>query len=997
MGTENSNSKKAPRRRGRKGNDEGGAIQKVHQSNVKQNNVSFSAQKGQNEIVTTNSLSYKVHKSLLIHLTEQTPTWYDCGRHTPGRDDTISNISSSSPVPDTGSNHKKRFNAPHILQKYRKLADQIYLQEISLFKDSDSGGGSDERWVETTMKRGTLKDRVAAMSVVVSTNPVHKLYALDMLLNLAGVATSDTRTTSQPNARVSQMAAEALADLFSNTLIPSTRKLYALDSRPLFLYDEDCDSVDQNTGKGNKDNKGKQNKISKIRKTLSPRILLLWRYEEMIKHKYNSFLAGFVGKTLSEASLDLNKSYALRTAAGLFRDLPEGEQVLLIMMVNKIGDPSRKIAAAAGHQLRQILSQHPQMVNIVAREVQQLAHRPHLSSRALYNCIVFLNQLKLSHDDELDKQSSNPNSKPFSLPSSLIKTYFHLFEVAVKIGDAAKDGKAIMRSRLLSALLTGVNRAHPYLPANDKSMEDHVNSLYRISHISPPAASTQALMLLFHLAIGTSDDTHDDDKSQSDKLNDKTASGRKGRFYRALYSKLSDPAMLKGRQVTMFFNLIYKAMKNDTEDTRVIAFAKRLLHTTIHSSSAVIAGSLFLLSEVMKYQTALSESISKNMDPVYDPLKREPTAAFTPANDRQENTHTLVITDGEPTQGFGSLWETTLTLQHYHPSVSKFTSSVGQILYNGDPLRDFTLVPFLDKFAFRNAKSTEKISRQISRGESVGERRRGMEGTILALSSLPVNDPSFLQSLEVHEDEKFFHKFFVERAKRDEVKGITRGKGDAKENEEKDEEDGESEEEDFDIVGDTKDADFDWESDQEEDEFAQSLAEKLMENAGNGKANFDDEDPDLEGWSDSEDDEGESKDDESNSDKGEGKFTDEDDSDSDNQSNDNLPVFGNEDESDSDDIYANFVTEEDESDADDESDDGKSSNKRKGGVTGGKKGKSSNFVDADDYDTLVSNAQEKRDRKSKDRPKDDLKSHENNNTIDEAKSKNRKKKKRKVT
>ena len=41
-----------------------------------------------------------------------------------------------------------------------------------------------------------------------------------------------------------------------------------------------------------------------------------------------------------------------------------------------------------------------------------------------------------------------------------------------------------------------------------------------------------------------------------------------------------------------------------------------------------------------------------------------------------------------------------------------------------------------------------------------------------------------------------------------------------------------------------------WNTDSSEEEFAQQLAEKLMEEAGNGPANFDDEDPDMEGWSD---------------------------------------------------------------------------------------------------------------------------------------------------
>ena len=194
------------------------------------------------------------------------------------------------------------------------------------------------------MKRGTLKDRIAAMSVVVGMDCIHKLYALDMLLDLAGCGI-DTRhggMGSIPNSRVGQMASEALSDLFSNTLLPKHRKLISLEARPLYLYE------------------GKR--------TLSPRVLLLWRYEEMIKQRYASFLSRYIGRTLSGED-EQSKKNALVTASFLLKDVPEGEEILLPMIVNKIGDPGRKIASAAGHQLRLILEEHPVMTSIVAREV----------------------------------------------------------------------------------------------------------------------------------------------------------------------------------------------------------------------------------------------------------------------------------------------------------------------------------------------------------------------------------------------------------------------------------------------------------------------------------------------------------------------------------------------------------------------------------------------------------------------------------------------------
>jgi len=144
----------------------------------------------------------------------------------------------------------------------------------------------------------------------------------------------------------------------------------------------------------------------------------------------------------------------LQSAGNLLSSAPEGEAALLSMMVNKLGDPSKKTSSAAGHQLRSVLRKHPNMQVVVAREVQQLAHRPHLSPRALYSCIVFLNQLKLSKEDDVNEQTYKGLQKE-PLPVSLINTYFRLFEVAVKTKhetDRDSEG-AHMKSRLLSALL----------------------------------------------------------------------------------------------------------------------------------------------------------------------------------------------------------------------------------------------------------------------------------------------------------------------------------------------------------------------------------------------------------------------------------------------------------------------------------------------------------------------------------------------------------------
>jgi ribosome biogenesis protein MAK21 len=67
--------------------------------------------------------------------------------------------------------------------------------------------------------------------------------------------------------------------------------------------------------------------------------------------------------------MEMSKISALRTTSTLLRSTPEGEKQLLGMLVNKLGDPSKKIAAAAGHELRRVLEKHANMQVVIAREV----------------------------------------------------------------------------------------------------------------------------------------------------------------------------------------------------------------------------------------------------------------------------------------------------------------------------------------------------------------------------------------------------------------------------------------------------------------------------------------------------------------------------------------------------------------------------------------------------------------------------------------------------
>ena len=98
--------------------------------------------------------------------------------------------------------------------------------------------------------------------------------------------------------------------------------------------------------------------------------------------------------------------------------------------------------------------------------------------------------------------------------------------------EKAEDNKgkeAGMDARMLGAILTGVNRAFPYVHKDevDSLLNRHMPSLFKMIHGDSFNVSVQALMLLFQL------------KSRQHAASD--------RFYRALYSVLLSVSVLASR------------------------------------------------------------------------------------------------------------------------------------------------------------------------------------------------------------------------------------------------------------------------------------------------------------------------------------------------------------------------------------------------------------------------------------------------------------------
>ncbi|XP_021517223.1 CCAAT/enhancer-binding protein zeta [Meriones unguiculatus] len=619
-----------------------------------------------------------------------------------------------------------------VVSKYKALAQQLYEHEVSLFKSkTNNQKGGSSTWMKAIVSSGTLGDRMAAMILLIQDDAVHTLQFVETLVNLVKKKGSKQQCL---------MALDTFKELLITDLLPDSRKLRVFSQHPFHKLEE--------LSSGNRDSRDRR--------------LILWYYEHQLKHLVAEFVQ--VLETLSHDSLMTTKIRALVAAHELLCDKPEEEKALLVQVVNKLGDPQNRIATKASHLLEVLLRKHPNMKGVVCGEIERLLFRSNISAKAQYYAICFLNQMVLSHEES-------------ELANKLITLYFCFFRTCIKKKD--------IESKMLSAILTGVNRAYPYSQIGDDRVREQVDTLFKVLHVVNFNTSVQALMLLFQ--VMNSQQTISD------------------RYYTALYKKMLDPGLMTCSKQAMFLNLIYKSLKADIMLRRVKAFVKRLLQVTCTQMPPFICGALYLVSEIFKAKPDLRsqlddhpESDEENFvdmgddsdvekftdadkesaaDAVKEAEAEEAAPESSPETEKPKTAswvHFDNLKGGKQRKTYDpfsrnplfcgaentSLWELRKLSEHFHPSVALFAKTIlegNSIQYSGDPLQDFTLMRFLDRFVYRNPKlhkgkeNTDSVVMQPKRKHFMQDVR-----------NLAVNSKEFLakEESQIPVDEVFFYRYY---------------------------------------------------------------------------------------------------------------------------------------------------------------------------------------------------------------------------------------------
>ena len=650
--------------------------------------------------------------------------------------------------------------ARYAIDAVHQYADQLLEAEATEYAATHMSKDASHKFMSSIMNAGTMEDKVSALTLLVQESPLHTMKAFEQLLGLS----------KKKSRNAAMMALAALKDLLGQgVVLPPDRKLKAFARQPGLL------SAMQGKGAQWKAGEKLPGELQKIH-------LIAWAYEDWLKKQYFEMLK--ILETWSNDEVDYSRNRAVTFVWELLKEKPEQEENLLRLLINKLGDKEKKVASRASYLLLQLQITHPLMKNVIINSIESdLLFRPNQSGTAKYYAVITLNQTVLS-------------VKEHEVANKLLDIYFTIFLGLLRKqkdhekeekrlnkhghvqGGGSQPGKmakkkaekeatrAFMvedesREKLISAILTGVNRGFPFAKTDDAKFEEKLNTLYEVTHSSNFNTSIQAMTLIQQISAS---------KNYS-----------ADRFYRTLYESLLDPRLISTSKHIMFLNLLYRALKADVSIKRVKAFVKRLLQIIHLHEPPFICGVLYLVNELITTFPTIKTMLSSpedhgddSGDEHYEDVEEDAEPKANGTKQASGPSYDARKRDPEHAQAdLSCLWELLPLQAHYHPSVHVLASRiVNQELIKEKPDPTiYTLMNFLDKFSFRNAKTKS----QAAHGSSI---MQPMSGTSKAADYLitardgdrmhdPLNSEQFWRRKvdDVRVDEVFFHTYFEKAGK----------------------------------------------------------------------------------------------------------------------------------------------------------------------------------------------------------------------------------------
>ncbi|KAJ7491216.1 CBF/Mak21 family-domain-containing protein [Mycena latifolia] len=784
--------------------------------------------------------------------------------------------------------------SPLQLASLTTRASNLHTTDIYTFQTSSSSNSSasEANFLSKIIQSGTLSDRLSALTLLVQSSPLHNTKALETLKGMA------ERGKGKGGREESLKALRCVVDWWVGGGAPD-RKLKYMRDQPL------------------------------THPSVTDQHLLLWYFEDWLKKYFFSILQILETLSLDPLSYvrtqaltliftllrdkpeqeqnllrllvnklgDTEKSICSRASHHLLQLLqshPSMKAVIvreIIALVLRPPAPPPPPPSTTAKHIRFTDDPKPKP------KPKPEEKKPTGNAHARYYATITFNQIVLS-----------PGDRDVAL--QLIDVYFELFkellgegnvpgaevddegpegakEVKTDKGGRVRDGGKgkgkgkgktteikgaagfaeveDVHSKLISAILTGVNRALPFakIEAGDVGLNKHIDTLFLITHTSTFNISLQALVLIQQISASLTPPP-----SAASSSSAPTSKSITDRYYRTLYSSLHDARLATSSKQAMYLNLLFKSIKADAgnaDGERVKAIVRRFVQVLVSGGSGAtefIAGGLFLLGELFSSIPGLRSMLTQPSretaeDKSYDPRKRDPQFAHASAS---------------------PLWELTPLLHHFHPAISLHARQLlsGQPLTASADLSLNTISHFLDRFVYKNPKKVKPNANNanvvIGKGKGASAMQpaaSGLEGGGVKLMKGEmgdmeerVNEGVFLRKKEsdVPVDQLFFHKFFSRKSEKEKAKNAKaqRRKNGDEDSDSEEEDDADESGEEMDLTGDeakkTGDGDEfeeDDDSDVGEDEVWKAMQasmpnaagdEDLMEESDELPSDFDEDD-----------------------------------------------------------------------------------------------------------------------------------------------------------
>lgn len=261
-------------------------------------------------------------------------------------------------------------------------------------------------------------------------------------------------------------------------------------------------------------------------------------------------------------NLEETRKKAIWVLSELLNKQSENKEYILEKLIDKMGDKVPKLASTAGHLVEKSINSEREETRLKAiKQIQRFLNRPNQSSKARYYAISLLTRIKFikgSHE----------------MANEMMQTYLSLYMTLTKEKN--------IESRLMSAILVGINRAYPYSRLNNDIFEQHLQTLYTLVHRVNFRMAVIAMILIKNIVC---------------KRAELLKIPIEDRFYNLIFGQIIRPDLQACSRHQAFAGLLLNTINEDKVLARKEAFIKRILQVAINSRPELAQ---ILLSTVTK-------------------------------------------------------------------------------------------------------------------------------------------------------------------------------------------------------------------------------------------------------------------------------------------------------------------------------------------------------------------------------------------------------------